>query len=249
MPEEIEDIEPVETTDNLETSQEVPEEPAYTVKVDGEEAQVSLEELQNGYQRQADYTRKTQEIAAERERLQQAERIVSALEADPEATLHTLARSFNVELNEQNVVQQVQQTEEWESMDDTERKVLMLEQRLAEQDKKFAAQEQAQKVQKLEQEVIKLKDTYGEFDQNELVNHAIKHQIPNLEAAYAHWRFNDVKSIADKLSQEQEITSKKREASVVTSGSSASKSTSGESTKEVSSLREAFALAKEQLNL
>lgn len=135
MPEEIEDIEPVETTDNLETSQEVPEEPAYTVKVDGEEAQVSLEELQNGYQRQADYTRKTQEIAAERERLQQAERIVSALEADPEATLHTLARSFNVELNEQNVVQQVQQTEEWESMDDTERKVLMLEQRLAEQDK------------------------------------------------------------------------------------------------------------------
>ncbi len=249
MPEEIEDIEPVETTDNLETSQEVPQEPAYTVKVDGEEAQVSLEELQNGYQRQADYTRKTQEIASERERLQQAERIVSALEADPEATLHTLARSFNVELNEQDAVQQVQQTEEWESMDETERKVLMLEQRLAEQDKRFAAQEQAQKVQKLEQEVNKLKDTYGEFDQNELVNHAIKNQIPNLEAAYAHWRFNDVKSIADKLSQEQEITSKKREASVVTSGSSASKTTSGESTKEVSSLREAFALAKEQLNL
>lgn len=80
MPEETEATEPTETVDNLETSTEVPEEPGYVVKIDGEEQQVSLEELQNGYQRQADYTRKTQEIAAERERLLQAEAIVSALE-------------------------------------------------------------------------------------------------------------------------------------------------------------------------
>ena len=32
---------------------------AYTIKVDGVERQVSLQELQSGYQRQADYTRKT----------------------------------------------------------------------------------------------------------------------------------------------------------------------------------------------
>ena len=43
----------------------------YLVKIDGEEHRVSLEELQNGYQRQADYTRKTQELASERERLAQ----------------------------------------------------------------------------------------------------------------------------------------------------------------------------------
>ena len=40
--------------------EEVPEEtpPSYSVKVDGEEFEVSLDELRNGYQRQSDYTRK-----------------------------------------------------------------------------------------------------------------------------------------------------------------------------------------------
>ena len=57
MSEETEAIEPTTTADNLETSTEVQQEPAYTVKIDGEELQVTLEELQNGYQRQADYTR------------------------------------------------------------------------------------------------------------------------------------------------------------------------------------------------
>ena len=66
MPEETEAIESTQTVDNLETSTEVPEEPTYAVKIGGEEQQVTLEELQNGYQRQADYTRKTQEIATER---------------------------------------------------------------------------------------------------------------------------------------------------------------------------------------
>ena len=44
---------------------------SYTVKIDGREERVSLNELQNGYQRQADYTRKTQELASERESMAQ----------------------------------------------------------------------------------------------------------------------------------------------------------------------------------
>ena len=75
------------TEDTPEISSEVTTEPgeSYAVKIGGEEHQVSLTELQNGYQRQADYTRKTQEIAEERQRLQQAEAIASALETDPAA--------------------------------------------------------------------------------------------------------------------------------------------------------------------
>jgi len=38
----------------------------YTVKVDGQEFEVSLDELRNGYQRQSDYTRKSQAIAEQR---------------------------------------------------------------------------------------------------------------------------------------------------------------------------------------
>ena len=234
MPEETEAIEPTATVDNLETSTEVPEEPGYTIKVDGEEQQVSLEELQNGYQRQADYTRKTQEIAVERERLQQAEAIVSALENDPSGTLQTLARSFNVDTFKDQPV------EEDYNYDPTDN-------RIAELESKIAKQEQAQRVQQVEREVTTLQDKYGEFDRKELLNHALKHGIPNLEAAYTHMRFNEVKSTADKLSQEQEITNKKRDAAVVTPGGSTQTGNTPEPTPEVSSLREAFALAKKQL--
>ena len=47
----------------------------YTVKQNGIETQVTLEELQNGYSRQQDYTRKTQELANQRKEIesQQAE--------------------------------------------------------------------------------------------------------------------------------------------------------------------------------
>lgn len=236
MSEETEATEPTETVDNLETSTEVPEEPGYTVKIDGEEQQVTLEELQNGYQRQADYTRKTQEIAAERERLQQAEAIVSALENDPSGTLQTLARSFNVD-----TFDQPQTNEDGYELDATEKKLVELE-------NKLAKQEQAQRVQQVEREVDTLQEKYGEFDRKELLNHALKHGIPNLEAAYTHMRFNEVKSTADKLTQEQEITNKKREAAVVAPGGSTQSGTTPEPTPQVTSLREAFALAKQQLN-
>ena len=239
MPEETEAIESTEAADNLETSTEVPEEPGYVVKVDGEEQQVTLEELQQGYQRQADYTRKTQEIAAERDRLQQAEAIVSALEHDPEGTLQTLAHSFNVtSISQQNSNSEVS---EYEEIDPTQKKLVELE-------SKIAKQEQVQRIQRVEREVNTLQEKYGEFNRQELLNHALKNGIPNLEAAYTHWRFNDVKSTADKLSQEQEITNKKRDAAVVTPGGSTQSGTESEPTPEVSSLREAFALAKKQLS-
>jgi len=46
---------------------EVEEEPeVYAVKVDGEELEVSLDELISGYSRHSDYTRKTQELSSER---------------------------------------------------------------------------------------------------------------------------------------------------------------------------------------
>ena len=44
-----------------------PHTPTVGVKIDGEEHQVTMGELQSGYQRQSDYTRKTQELARERE--------------------------------------------------------------------------------------------------------------------------------------------------------------------------------------
>tara|TARA_B100000427_G_scaffold114559_1_gene95101 strand:- start:3926 stop:4657 length:732 start_codon:yes stop_codon:yes gene_type:complete len=242
VPEENEvDMESVYAEDPDSFINEVPQEPGemYTIKVDGVEEQVTLEELQNGYQRHSDYTRKTQEVAAERERLRQAEQIVSALESNPEETLRTLAQSFELELGGQS--SSSEEYSNWDDEDPTQQKIAALERRLEQSEAK-------QRQEAIERQVSELQETYGEFDSRELMNHALKHKIPNLEAAYTHWRFNEVKSTADKLSKEQEIVAKKREAAVVEPGGSTQTGTDAKQSKIPSSIREAFAQAKEQLS-
>ena len=62
--EEVVEDEETEEVDEEETEEEVPD--TFRVKVDGEEYDVNLEELKSGYQRQADYTRKSQALAEQR---------------------------------------------------------------------------------------------------------------------------------------------------------------------------------------
>jgi len=245
VPEETEDMmESTESVDTLEASEHIEvdegpavDEPLHTVKVDGEEMQIPESELLNGYQRQADYTRKTQEISAERERLQQADAIVSAFASNPEETLKVLARSFDLDTPSASAAE----PDEWEDDDPTAKRLAHLEQ-------KIEKQEAAARQTAIENEVQKLQEKYGEFDSRELLNHALKNQIPNLDAAFAHWKFNEVKTTADKLQKEQEITNSKREAAVVTAGGSTQSGTQTKSQSKASSIREAFEQAKKQLS-
>ena len=61
-------VEDQEQTDVVEEAQQ-PQ--TFTVKVDGQEVEVTQEELINGYSRQQDYTRKTQELAHQRKTFEQ----------------------------------------------------------------------------------------------------------------------------------------------------------------------------------
>ena len=70
---EEESEEPEEEGDEEETEEsdeEEEEELLYAVKVDGEEQEVSLDELLKGYSRQSDYTRKTQDLSTERREME-----------------------------------------------------------------------------------------------------------------------------------------------------------------------------------
>ena len=71
---DIEDGEDMDSTE-LQEPKEQPVQPpqpqTFTVKVDGVDRQVTLEELQRGYMMQADYTKKTQALADERRALEQ----------------------------------------------------------------------------------------------------------------------------------------------------------------------------------
>ncbi|HEX5016000.1 MAG TPA: hypothetical protein VFX15_00265 [Actinomycetes bacterium] len=70
------------------------------VKVDGEELEVPLQEALSGYSRTADYTRKTQELAAQRQQAEYALTLQRALETQPEETLRLLARRAGIELGQ-----------------------------------------------------------------------------------------------------------------------------------------------------
>ena len=63
--EAVESSEEVEATEE-ESEEEAPKDEKFIVKVDGKEIEVPKEELIRGYQREADYTRKTQKLAEER---------------------------------------------------------------------------------------------------------------------------------------------------------------------------------------
>lgn len=67
--EEESDLEDEEETEEDEEGTEAAGEELHTVKVAGEEVEVTLDELYRGYSRQQDYTRKTQELARERQEL------------------------------------------------------------------------------------------------------------------------------------------------------------------------------------
>lgn len=90
-PEETEDEpEAEEETEEPEAEEEEDSEPVYTTP-DGEE--VTLEELKRGFLRQSDYTKKTQEVAQQRQTLQQG---FQALEQHNQVIAEHLSLALNV---------------------------------------------------------------------------------------------------------------------------------------------------------
>lgn len=207
-----------------------------TVKVDGQEQAVSLKEALDGYSRQSDYTRKTQELATERQRLSQAEAIYQALEADPQGTMQALQEAFGI------APQSAGADDEW--VDPVEQRIAMLEQQIA-------AQQEAARQADIDREITDLHSRYGEFDEGALLAHAIKFGIPNLEAAYAHMTYDSVAAerAAAKQAAEEAALAAKRDASLVAGGHSAPSGvvTAGAGDR-VESVWDAFRLAQRMHN-
>ena len=61
--------------------EELEEQPVYKVTVDGDEIEVTQDELLNGYSRQQDYTRKTQDLANQRKLIEQQAQQISQMDA------------------------------------------------------------------------------------------------------------------------------------------------------------------------
>lgn len=212
------------------------------VKVDGAELDVPIKEALSGYQRQADYTRKTQELATQRESLQFAQTIAAALEQDPTGTLDLLGRHYGAgqPANQPPAVP--------EFADPLEQQVYEMNQRLQSYE---TAQAQAQ----LEKEIGRLNSTYQDFNAPEVITQALRLGTDNLEAVYKQMSYDrllqevttyrQANNVA--VTREQEIVDAKRNAGFIAGGSSANGAT--EPVGKISSVQDAWLAAKRQMGM
>lgn len=63
-------------SDDVADQEEVDEQPRYKVKASGEEIEVTLDDLIKGYQREADYTKKTQTLAEQRKQVESERAVI-----------------------------------------------------------------------------------------------------------------------------------------------------------------------------
>jgi uncharacterized phage infection (PIP) family protein YhgE len=176
------------------------------LQVDGEEVVVPVKEALAGYQRQADYTRKTQELS---EQIQYAAALAEALQNDPAATLQLLQQQYGIANQPQE--------EEW--LDPAEQQFRSLEQRIA-------AFEQQKALDELTRTIDSLQGKYGDdFNADEVVATALAKGSTDLEAVFKQITFDKVYSKATdaqkKLMDEQSRVQAKRQAAVVTGGAAA----------------------------
>lgn len=221
---------PEVTTEGTQVSQEAPA--RYTVKVNGVELDVDLDELRNGYMRQADYTRKGQALAAQRQEAEQALALANALKRDPNGTLQALASEFGI--NEFSV-----------DVDDdpASQRIRDLEARL-EQISNLEAKRQ------VDAEVNDLKSRYdaSEAQIEEAASEAVRRGVP-LATAYRDLYFDDYLELARQLRSKQtvesEVNAQKQAAAVVHLGTSTAAGATAPAVTKPKSFRESYLLAKQ----
>ena len=130
-----------EETEEVEAAPEL-----YKVIIDGEEVEVSLDELQKGYSRQSDYTRKTQQLAQQRKEAE-------ALQQDYAQRVQYL-NQFAQQIQQQPDIPEPQWTSDpqaWERLRHEDPVQFVLEKDAA-RDRQLARQQRAQQMQYLQSE-------------------------------------------------------------------------------------------------
>jgi hypothetical protein len=216
------------------------------VKLDGEELQVPLSEAIAGYQRQADYTRKTQELSQQRDQFQFASALEAALQRDPAATIDMLSNHYGI--SRQAVQDMVSEDDGFDLLDPTEQRYKQLDERIA-------SFEEFQSQQQVEREVSGLQKKYQDFNIQEVVNAALRSGSTDLEGTYKQIAFDKMmakEELARQAAERQQqgvnnVVAAKRQASVISGGSSATNNTTSESFQPITSVSEAWEAAKRSM--
>jgi len=187
--EEVVEDEETEEVDEEETEEEVPD--TYRVKVDGEEFDVNLDELKSGYQRQADYTRKSQALAEARKENQVIE--------TERARLHEERQMY---VNGLEMLQSQQQAKfedydniDWETLKEEDPYKYML--------KKDEFRDAQEKAQNLHQQQVIVQQEQNQAMQVQRANY-VKQEYNRLIQALPEWadKKSSVKSDVRKYAQD-----------------------------------------------
>jgi len=87
--------------EQTDVEEEAPQLQTFTVKVDGQEVEVTQEELINGYSRQQDYTRKTQELSQQRKIIEEQQSELAQRDAIYSQLLPKMEAQLNASLGEE----------------------------------------------------------------------------------------------------------------------------------------------------
>lgn len=220
-------VDPANATDVVDTASDtatVAETTSDAVRLsDGTE--VTLDELERGYLRQSDYTRKTQELSKQRDELTQAEQLLRALETDPAATIEALQRHLVID------------QPGLEDLDPVEAQLR--------DHQSFIEQQRAAQMQyEIETELSAIQDQYGEFDWNAVLEFAVDREIPDLEAAYLLHSKQVEREQSRKQANEKALAAKRNAPPVA--GGSRAQGTVDESV-EIKSVMDAWRAAKNEL--
>ena len=216
------------------------------IKVDGEEVTVPLSEAVAGYQRQADYTRKTQELASQRSELQWAAALRGALDNDPRGTVELLVQHYGISMPQAQQMQQQMASDPYGFDDFDTPTVDPINPKLGEIEQRLLKFEQAQAQQQLQAEVQRLQTAYGsDFDPQEVVGAALRSGSTDLESTFKQIAFDRllVKSRAADTAAVQRQA--KKTAGVVSGGASARPA--GRDDGPIRSISDAYYAAKREL--
>lgn len=201
------------------------------IKVDGEELTVPVREATQGYMRQSDYTRKTQELA-------DARIIQEALESNPAETLKILSDVYGIEAVAPAEVQQ----EAPEELDPTQRALQEIQE--------WKAQiEQAELEASIRTDLGRIEGETG-IPGDELLRFALESNITDLDIAASHFmrsREDVYKQHAEaKAKADAERVAAKEQASFIAGGGSPAAGSVSEGPVKYGNFREAMRAAMQQ---
>ena len=169
--------------DEQEVENETPQ--MYTIKVDGKDTEVTLEELQNGYSRQADYTRKSQVLAEQRKKAddelattqQERQRYLSQLEqlnGQADSKLKELSSTDWNKLKEEDPMEYMTQRDAYRDLQEN-RRILKDEQKevgLKQQQEQLTRFEEVKKINY--NELVQRLPEWGDPEKGSQVKQAVK---------------------------------------------------------------------------